>query len=94
MGMFRDHFSAEYEGHKIELETYSGGMFSYCCALFVDECRVDSTRYGFLFAFFTLRHRLGDGESKLRIRVNINHWVSTSARLFINDKEVPFPRLK
>ena len=90
--VFRDHFIAKYEGHIIEFEAYSGGCFSYACSLFVDNKKVDSTRYGILFSYFTLRHNLVSSSAKTRIKVEVKHTFHTSVKLFVDDKEIPFTR--
>ena len=90
--VFRDHFTAEHEGHTIEFEAYSGGCFSYACSLFVDNAKVDSARYGIMCSYFTLRHNLVSNPAELRIKVDVKHTFHTSATLFVNNKEVPFKR--
>ena len=91
--LFSDHFLTEYEGHTIEFEAYSGGFLSYGCSLFVDNLKVDSVYYCVLFSYFTLRHNLALDKGEIRIKVKVRHTFHTSAKLFINDKEIPFKRL-
>ena len=59
MGAFRDYFAAEVEGHTIEFEAYTAGLFSYGCSLFVDNKRVDSVgRYSIFFSYFNAVHKV------------------------------------
>ena len=83
----------EYAGHVIEFETYSGSFFAYACSLFVDNKKVDSTEYGVLFSYFSLRHNLISDGNELRIKVVVRHTFHTSAKLFVNDEEIPFKRI-
>ncbi|MBL0716859.1 MAG: hypothetical protein JJV89_02310 [Desulfosarcina sp.] len=93
MGIFSDQFVADYEGHTIEFEAYSGGCFSYACSLLVDNEKVDSARYGTLFSYFSLRHNLLSDPYKIRIKVEIRHTFHTVAKLFVNKKKIPFKRM-
>ena len=91
--VFNDHFKAEHEGHTIKFEAYFRGPLSYACSLFVDNQKVDSASYGFMFPCFTLRHNLASDSAELRIKVEVKQRILTWARLFVNDEEVPFKRM-
>ena len=90
MGMSANGWSAEHRGHRIDVEVWASGFLSGGASLFVDDQRVDTVpQFKSTFSRFTLRHCLRDGEATLRIRVEIRQRLGTSAKLFVDDAEVP-----
>jgi hypothetical protein len=90
MGMSTDHWVAEHEGHKIEVEAYKAGFMTAGCSLFVDDVRVDSVpHFEVFFSAFTLRHKFRDRERDVTICVQVNQRLTgTKAKLSIDGKPV------
>ena len=90
MGMSSDHWIAQHEGHKIEVEAYLGGFLTGGCSLFVDDVRVDSVpHFKSTFSAFTLRHTLKVGERDQVICVQIRQrLIRTEASLSIDGRAV------
>jgi len=88
MACSSDHWIAEYEGHRIEIEVYLAGFFAAGASLFINNERVDTVP-GFksTFSRFTLRHNIVDGERALEVKAEIiQKLITTKAELQINNQ--------